>query len=185
MQAVATNIQDKYGKEVILAETSYCYTSEDGDGFGNSLVGIDDLVEGYAATVQSQATMIRDICAAANEVGVLGVFYWEVGAMPLWIAPEQVRLIPIADRHLDYTYEVLHQLQAAGLRCEVDSRAEKVGYKIRQAVVEKVPYMITIGDNEVEQKTVAVRSRKNGDLGSMTMPELLAKLKEEVETKAK
>ena len=107
------------------------------------------------------------------------------GAMPLWIAPEQVRLIPIADRHLDYTYEVLHQLQAAGLRCAVDSRAEKVGYKIRQAVLEKVPYMITIGDNEVEQKTVAVRSRKNGDLGSMQLDDLLAKLKEEVDTKAK
>lgn len=107
------------------------------------------------------------------------------GAMPLWIAPEQVRLIPIADRHLDYTYEVLHQLQATGLRCEVDSRAEKVGYKIRQAVLEKVPYMITIGDNEVEQKTVAVRSRKNGDLGSMQLDDLLAKLKEEVDTKAK
>ena len=107
------------------------------------------------------------------------------GAMPLWIAPEQVRLIPIADRHLDYTYEVLHQLQAAGLRCEVDSRAEKVGYKIRQAVLEKVLYMITIGDNEVEQKTVAVRSRKNGDLGSMQLDDLLAKLKEEVDTKAK
>lgn len=107
------------------------------------------------------------------------------GAMPLWIAPEQVRLIPIADRHLDYTYEVLHQLQAAGLRCEVNSRAEKVGYKIRQAVLEKVPYMITIGDNEVEQKTVAVRSRKNGDLGSMQLDDLLAKLKEEVDTKAK
>ena len=107
------------------------------------------------------------------------------GAMPLWIAPEQVRLIPIADRLLDYTYEVLHQLQAAGLRCEVDSRAEKVGYKIRQAVLEKVPYMITIGDNEVEQKTVAVRSRKNGDLGSMQLDDLLAKLKEEVDTKAK
>ena len=107
------------------------------------------------------------------------------GAMPLWIAPEQVRLIPIADRHLDYTYEVLHQLQAAGLRCEVDSRAEKVGYKIRQAVLEKVPYMITIGDNEVEQKTVAVRSRKNGDLGSMQLDDLLAKLKKEVDTKAK
>lgn len=107
------------------------------------------------------------------------------GAMPLWIAPEQVRLIPIADRHLDYTYEVLHQLQAAGLRCEVDNRAEKVGYKIRQAVLEKVPYMITIGDNEVEQKTVAVRSRKNGDLGSMQLDDLLVKLKEEVDTKAK
>jgi threonyl-tRNA synthetase len=107
------------------------------------------------------------------------------GALPLWVAPEQVRLIPIADRHLDYTYEVLHKLQAAGLRCEVDSRAEKVGYKIRQAVMEKVPYMITIGDNEVEAKTVAVRSRKNGDLGSMSIEDLLAKLTEEVETKAK
>ncbi len=83
MQAVASNIQEKYGKDVIIAETSYCYTSEDGDGFGNSLVGIDDTVEGYAATVQSQATMIRDICAAANEVGVLGVFYWEGTWIPV------------------------------------------------------------------------------------------------------
>ena len=77
MQAVARNIQDKYGKKVIIAETSYCYTSEDGDGSGNSFVGTDDLVEGYGATVQSQATMIRDVCAAANEAGVSGVFYWE------------------------------------------------------------------------------------------------------------
>ena len=77
MQAVAQNIQEKYGKKVIIAETSYCYTSEDGDGSGNSFVGTDDLVEGYGATVQSQATMIRDVCAAANEAGVSGVFYWE------------------------------------------------------------------------------------------------------------
>lgn len=77
MQAVAKNIQDKYGKKVIIAETSYCYTSEDGDGNANSFVGTDDLVDGYAATVQSQATMIRDVCAAANEAGVSGVFYWE------------------------------------------------------------------------------------------------------------
>lgn len=77
MQAVAKNIMDKYGKKVVIAETSYCYTSEDGDGCENSLAGTDDLVDGYAATVQSQASMIRDICAAANEVGVLGVFYWE------------------------------------------------------------------------------------------------------------
>lgn len=105
------------------------------------------------------------------------------GAFPLWLAPEQVRLVPIADRHLDYTYEVLHELEAAGLRCEVDSRAEKVGYKIRQAVLEKVPYMITIGDNEVENGTVAVRSRKDGDLGSMTRNALTEKLVEEVATK--
>ena len=77
MQNVAKLIQEKYGKKVVIAETSYCYTSEDGDGSGNSFVGTDDLVEGYGATVQSQATMIRDVCAAANEVGVLGVFYWE------------------------------------------------------------------------------------------------------------
>lgn len=83
MQAVATNLQEKYGKKVMIAETSYCYTSEDGDGSGNSFVGIDDLVEGYAATVQSQATMIRDICEAANDVGVIGVFYWEGTWIPV------------------------------------------------------------------------------------------------------
>lgn len=83
MQAVAKNLQDKYGKKVIIAETSYCYTAEDGDGNANSLVGVDDLVDGYAATVQSQATMIRDICAAANDVGVAGVFYWEGTWIPV------------------------------------------------------------------------------------------------------
>lgn len=88
MQTVAKNIQDKYGKKVVIAETSYCYTSEDGDGSGNSFVGTDDLVDGYAATVQSQATMIRDICAAANEVGVIGVFYWEGTWIPVGKATE-------------------------------------------------------------------------------------------------
>ncbi|MCM1037902.1 MAG: glycosyl hydrolase 53 family protein [Ruminococcus sp.] len=83
MQAVAKNIIDKYGKKVVIAETSYCYTSEDGDGCENSFIGTDDLVEGYAASVQSQATMIRDICAAANEVGVSGVFYWEGTWVPV------------------------------------------------------------------------------------------------------
>ena len=77
MQAVARNIQEKYGKKVVIAETSYCYTSEDGDGTGNSLSGTDDLVDGYPASVQGQASMIRDVCAAASEAGVLGVFYWE------------------------------------------------------------------------------------------------------------
>lgn len=75
MQNVARNIMDKYGKQVMIAETSYAYTTEDGDGFSNSFDGIEGAVDGYAATVQSQATMIRDICADANEVGVIGVFY--------------------------------------------------------------------------------------------------------------
>ena len=83
MQNVAKNIMDRYGKKVVIAETSYCYTEKDGDGFGNSFDGIEDAVDGYAPTVQSQATLIRDICAAANEVGVLGVFYWEGTWIPV------------------------------------------------------------------------------------------------------
>ena len=76
MQKVAKHIRETYGKDVMVAETSYAYTSEEGDGQGNSLAGTDDIVEGYPATVQSQATMVRDICAAANEAGAIGVFYW-------------------------------------------------------------------------------------------------------------
>lgn len=83
MQAVAKMLQEKFGKQMVIAETSYCYTSEDGDDSGNSINGVDDLVPGYGATVQSQATMIRDICEAANEAGVLGVFYWEGTWIPV------------------------------------------------------------------------------------------------------
>ncbi|MBE6841016.1 MAG: threonine--tRNA ligase, partial [Ruminococcus sp.] len=98
------------------------------------------------------------------------------GAFPLWLAPEQVRIIPVADRHLDYCNEILTVLEAAGIRVTIDDRAEKVGYKIRSATMEKLPVMLTIGDKEVEEKTVSVRSRREGDLGSMTQTELLAKL---------
>lgn len=83
MQTVAKSIIEKYGKKVVIAETSYCYTTEDGDGFGNSFDGINGLVEGYPATVQGQASIIRDICAGANEVGVSGVFYWEGTWIPV------------------------------------------------------------------------------------------------------
>lgn len=83
MQEVVTNLRENYGKDVYIAETSYCYTAEDGDGFSNSLSGDGDTVEGYGATVQSQASMIRDVCAAANEAGALGVFYWEGTWIPV------------------------------------------------------------------------------------------------------
>ena len=107
------------------------------------------------------------------------------GAFPLWLAPEQVKLIPIADRHLEYTDKIYQSLRAAGIRCTVDDRAEKVGYKIRQASLEKVPYMLTIGDNEVENQTVSIRSRREGDLGSLTLGELLAKLTQEIADKVR
>lgn len=83
MQRVVELLQERYGKKVFIAETSYCYTSEDGDGSGNSLVGIDDLVDGYPATVQGQANIIRDVFAAANEAGAIGVFYWEGVWLPV------------------------------------------------------------------------------------------------------
>lgn len=105
------------------------------------------------------------------------------GAFPLWLAPEQVRFIPIADRHLPYVNEIAEKLEAAGIRYTIDDRAEKMGYKIRQAQLEKIPYMIIAGDNEAETNTVSVRSRRNGDLGSMTAMELLERLIEEISQK--
>ncbi|MGN0341925.1 MAG: arabinogalactan endo-beta-1,4-galactanase [Roseburia sp.] len=88
MQYVVETLKERFGKEVMIAETSYCYTSEDGDGSTNSLLGTDDLVEGYDASVQGQVSMIRDICAAANESGALGVFYWEGVWIPVGDATE-------------------------------------------------------------------------------------------------
>lgn len=83
IQEMAEYIQEQYGKKVVIAETSYCYTSEDGDGSGNSVSGDDDIVDGYDASVQGQADMIRDICAAANEANIMGVFYWEGTWIPV------------------------------------------------------------------------------------------------------
>ena len=102
------------------------------------------------------------------------------GALPLWIAPTQVMLMPIADRQLDYTYKIRDILEANGIRTEVDDRSEKIGYKIRSAQMEKVPYMLVIGDKEVEGEVVSVRSRKDGDLGQMSVEDLLNKLIKEV-----
>ncbi|MDE5917869.1 MAG: threonine--tRNA ligase [Oscillospiraceae bacterium] len=107
------------------------------------------------------------------------------GALPLWIAPEQIRFIPIADRHLPYVNEIAAKLEAAGIRCTIDDRAEKMGYKIRQAQLEKIPYMIIAGDNEAESQTVSVRSRRDGDLGSMSSDALLGRLLDEIASKKK
>jgi threonyl-tRNA synthetase len=107
------------------------------------------------------------------------------GAFPLWLAPTQLKLLPIADRHLDYMYDIQKKLQQAGIvRVEVDDRSEKIGYKIREAQLEKVPYMLVAGDKDIEQGVVSVRSRKDGDIGQMKLDELISMLKEEIDTKA-
>ena len=106
------------------------------------------------------------------------------GAFPLWLAPTQVKVLAVADRHLDYAYEIKKQLDEAGMRVEVDSRSEKIGYKIREAQLEKVPYMIIVGDKDIEAGTISVRHRKEGDLGAMQVADFLALAKEEIDTKA-
>ena len=106
------------------------------------------------------------------------------GAFPLWLAPEQVRILPIADRHHDYAYEIKAKLEEMGMRVEVDTRNEKIGYKIREARLQRLPYMLTIGDNECENGSVSVRGRgENGDLGSMSLADFMARAKEEIDTK--
>ena len=106
------------------------------------------------------------------------------GAFPMWLAPVQVKFLPVADRHLDYVNKIKEQFENAGIRCEVDDRSEKVGFKIRNAQLEKVPYMILAGDKDIENGTISIRSRKNGDEGACTVEEFIKRAKEEVANKS-
>ncbi|MBQ9919772.1 MAG: threonine--tRNA ligase, partial [Clostridia bacterium] len=106
------------------------------------------------------------------------------GAFPLWLAPVQVKLLPIADRHFDYANEIKAKLEAVGMRVELDDRNEKIGYKIREARMQRVPYMLVMGDSEVENGTLSVRSRKDGDLGAKSVDEFIADALVEINTKA-
>lgn len=105
------------------------------------------------------------------------------GAFPTWLAPVQVKIMNITDRTNEKCLEISDKLKNAGLRVEYDSRNEKIGYKIREAQLEKIPYMLVVGDREAEEGKVSVRSRKAGDLGTMTLDEFLAKILLEVATK--
>jgi threonyl-tRNA synthetase len=105
------------------------------------------------------------------------------GAFPLWLAPEQVRVLPISEKFTDYGKKVEAELRAAGFRATGDYRPEKIGAKIREAQLEKIPYMLVVGEKEQAAGTVAVRDRVDGDLGAMPVAQVLARLKEEVEKK--
>lgn len=98
------------------------------------------------------------------------------GAFPIWLAPVQVKILPITDAHLDYANKVREELEKEGVRVEVDSRNEKIGYKIREAQLEKVPYMLIVGEKEIEQNTVGVRSREEGDIGAVSVKEFIKKV---------
>jgi len=109
-------------------------------------------------------------------IGILIEHY--AGKFPLWLSPVQVKILPIADRFLEYSRSVERELAKKGIRCEVDERSEKIGYKIREAQLERVPYMLIIGQKEAESSEVSVRSREDGELGSMTVADFVQKLQE-------
>ena len=103
------------------------------------------------------------------------------GAFPTWLAPVQVKILPIAESHLEYANQLKKQLLEEGIRVEVDERNEKIGYKIREAQLQKIPYMLVIGDKEVEANKVGVRSRKEGDQGAISITDFINKIKTEIE----
>jgi len=144
--------------------------------FGVNFVGSDSR--------QHEAVMVHRALLGSMErfMGVLIEHYG--GAFPVWLAPVQAVVIPIADRHHEFAVQVEKQLGAEDLRVKADLRSEKLGYKIRDAQVKKVPFMLVVGDKEVESGAVSVRSRSEGDLGAQAIPEFAAKIKNLIDTKA-
>ena len=105
------------------------------------------------------------------------------GAFPTWLAPVQVKVLPISDKYMDYGQKVLAELEAAGIRAEIDTRAEKIGYKIREAQMNKIPYMLVVGAKEEETGVVSVRSRFAGDEGQKELEDFICAVKEEIDGK--
>ena len=105
------------------------------------------------------------------------------GAFPTWLAPVQVKILPISDKYADYSREVLDKLTEAGIRAEMDTRSEKIGYKIREAQTQKIPYMLVVGQKEEEEKTVSVRSRFAGDEGASSVESFIESIQKEIEEK--
>ena len=131
-----------------------------------------------------QPIMIHRVAFGSIERFIGNLIEHFAGAFPAWLAPTHVKILPVSERHLDYALELKDAYAKAGIRVEADTRNEKLGYKIRQAQLEKVPYMLIVGDKEIETNTVSVRSRKKGDIGSMAADEFIAMLKKEIEDKA-
>ncbi len=101
------------------------------------------------------------------------------GKFPLWLSPVQVKILPISDKYIGYAEEIQRGLEKEGMRCEMDKRAEKIGYKIRTAQMERVPYMLIVGEREMQSKKISVREREKGDLGDMFLYQLLEILRKE------
>lgn len=112
-------------------------------------------------------------------IGILIEHY--AGKFPVWLSPTQVRILPISDKYNDYANEVKNALFEKGIRVELDDRAEKTGFKIREAQLQKIPYMIIVGEKEVTDNKVSVRSRDNGEMGSLDLNEFISTITKEIE----
>ena len=135
--------------------------------------------------LKHRPVMIHRVVLGSIErfIGVITEHF--AGAFPLWLAPVQVKVLPVTDRAHEYAKKLNQQLLDVEVRSEVDCRSEKLGYKIREAQLQKIPYMLVVGDRDMENGTVSVRTRTGEDLGAMTMEAFLAKVAEEIKTKAK
>jgi threonyl-tRNA synthetase len=133
---------------------------------------------------EHQPVMIHRAILGSLERFIGALIEHYAGDFPLWLAPQQAVVIPIASRHQEYSQEVCDLLRAQGIRAEVDSRSEKMNAKIRDAETQKIPFILIVGDREVESRSVSVRRRKKGDLGAMPLSQLVEKMVEEIQKKA-
>ncbi|MGB9834363.1 MAG: threonine--tRNA ligase [bacterium] len=133
---------------------------------------------------EHQPVMIHRAILGSLERFIGALIEHYAGDFPLWLAPQQAVVIPIASRHQEYSQEVRDLLRAQGIRAEVDSRSEKMNAKIRDAETQKIPFILIVGDREVESRSVSVRRRKKGDLGAMPLSQLVEKMVEEIQKKA-
>ena len=135
--------------------------------------------------LKHRPVMIHRVVLGSIErfIGVITEHF--AGAFPLWLSPVQVKVLPVTDRAHAYAKELTQRLVDADIRAEGDYRSEKLGYKIREAQMQKIPYMLVVGDRDMENGTVSVRTRKGDDLGAMTMEDFLAKCQAEIDSKSR
>jgi threonyl-tRNA synthetase len=113
-----------------------------------------------------------------------GLIEHYAGVFPTWLAPIQVAVLPISDRHQEYAKGIFEELKDLGFRCELDDRSETINYRIRESQNKQIPYMLILGDKEVEASQVAIRHRRNGNMGAMSLPDFLELITREIQEKA-
>jgi threonyl-tRNA synthetase len=167
------DVTDSLGRAWQLGTIQLDYAAP--DRFDLNYVGQDN--------AEHRAVVIhRAVCGSLERFIAILIEHY-AGAFPLWLAPVQAVVMPIADRHADYAASVRDRLAAAGLKVDLDARQEKINYKIREAQLQKVPYMLVAGDREVAEGTVSVRSRSGGDLGARGVEDFIRQALAEVDAK--